>query len=319
MRSPAHHRRIARLKLPAAVLAIVASMQLATAEELFVSERLTPPDDRYTRGIEGPAVDAANNLYVVNFVRSGTIGRVRAGQNRSEIFAVLPSGSIGNGIRFDRIGRMFVADFKKHNVFVLEPGQTTARIYFHSDRFNQPNDLAISSDGTLYASDPDFRGRRGRVWRIAPGSDGTGNGVVMQSARAMGVTNGLDLSPDGRTLYVSESNTREIWAYRIDADKLIEPRMVKRFATAELDGLRTDIDGRILIARPASGKVTLLTSDGAVVREVQTLGQNPSNLTFGAADGRTVYVTQVDGRFVEFFRTDRRGRETCTLSPGAGC
>lgn len=303
----------------AAVLVIVASMQLAQAEELFVSQRLTPPDDLYTGGIEGPAVDAANNLYVVNFVRSGTIGRVLAGQNRSEIFAVLPGGSIGNGIRFDRSGRMFVADFKKHNVFVFEPGQTMARVYFHSDQFNQPNDLAISSDGVLYASDPDFRGRRGRIWRIAPGPNGKGNGVVMQSARAMGVTNGLDLSPDGRTLYVSESNTREVWAYRIDADKLIEPRLIKRFVTAELDGLRTDVDGRILIARPASGKVTLLSPDGTVVREIQTLGQNPSNLTFGAADGRTVYVTQVDGRFVEHFRTDRRGRETCTSSAEAGC
>jgi sugar lactone lactonase YvrE len=310
-----------RMIFPAlgAVLAIVASMQLATAEELFVSERLTPPDDRYTGGIEGPAVDAANNLYVVNFVRSGTIGRVRAGQTRSEIFAVLPLGSVGNGIRFERTGRMFVADFKKHNIFVFEPRQTMARVYFHSDQFTQPNDLAISSDGVLYASDPDFRGRRGRIWRIVPGPNGTGDGVVMQSARAMGVTNGLDLSPDGRTLYVSESNTREIWAYRIDANKLIEPRLVKRFETAELDGLRTDVDGRILIARPASGKVTLLTPDGTVVREIQTLGQNPSNLTFGAADGRTVYVTQVDGRFVEHFRTDRRGRETCASAAGAGC
>jgi signal peptidase len=97
----------------AAALADVASMQLAAAEELFVSERLTPPDDRYTGGIEGPAVDAANNLYVVNFVRAGTIGRVRAGQNRSEIFAVLPGGSIGNGIRFDR-GRPKAAFEKVH-------------------------------------------------------------------------------------------------------------------------------------------------------------------------------------------------------------
>jgi sugar lactone lactonase YvrE len=303
----------------AAVLAILAWMEVATAEELFVSQRLTPPDDRYTSGIEGPAVDAANNLYVVNFIRSGTIGRVRAGQNRSEIFAVLPNGSIGNGIRFDRNGRMFVADFKKHNVFVFEPGQTTVRTYFHSDLFNQPNDLAISSDGTLYASDPDFRGRRGQIWRITPAPNGAGNGVVMQSARVMGVTNGLDLSPDGRTLYVAESNTRQIWAYRIDSDKLTEPRLVKTFDGAELDGLRTDVDGRILIARPASGKVTLLTPEGTIVREIQTLGQNPSNLTFGAADGRTVYVTQVDGRFVEVFRTDRRGRETCPSSAGAGC
>src|SRR5918993_311452 len=40
------------------------------------------------------------------------------GAARSELFARLPEGSIGNGIRFDPEGRMYVADFKKHNVLV---------------------------------------------------------------------------------------------------------------------------------------------------------------------------------------------------------
>jgi sugar lactone lactonase YvrE len=305
-----------------AILAVVATaLSVPTqAQELFVSQRLTHPDDRHTGGIEGPAVDAANNLYVVNFERRGTIGRVRAGQNRSEVFAELPRGSIGNGIRFDRAGRMFVADFKKHNIFVFEPGRTTARVYFHSDRFKQPNDLAIATDGTLYASDPDFGRGRGQIWRIRPGANGTGIGVAMQSARRMGVTNGLDLSPDGQTLYVGESNTREIWAYRIDNERLVEPRLVKKFeAASEPDGLRTDIDGRIFVALQLSGKVTLLLPNGTVVREIPTLGKKPSNLTFGGPGGQTVYVTQVDGPFVEHFRTDRRGRETCASPNDATC
>jgi signal peptidase len=296
----------------AAALAVIGLTAPAAAEELFVSKRLTHRDDRYV-GIEGPAVDAANNLVVVNFRQRGTIGRVRAGQNRSEIFRELPQGSIGNGIRFDREGRMFVADFKKHNVFVFDPGSETARVYFHSPQFNQPNDLAIAADGTLYASDPHFgTPKGGQIWRITRAADGSGNGALMQSARTMGVTNGLDLSPDERTLYVGESNTNEIWAYRIDNDRLVEPRLVKKFERdGELDGLRTDVDGRILVTRQLLGKVTLLQADGTIVRDIRTLGRKPSNLTFGGADGRTVYVTQVDGGFVEQFTTDRRGRETC--------
>jgi len=49
---------------------------------------------------------------------------VRPGASTSELFATLPNGSIGNGIRFDRDGRMYVADFKKHNVLVFERGET---------------------------------------------------------------------------------------------------------------------------------------------------------------------------------------------------
>ena len=51
---------------------------------------------------------------------------------------------------------MYIADFKQHNIFVIKRGETTPQPYFSPDqpKFNQPNDLAIAADGTLYASDP---------------------------------------------------------------------------------------------------------------------------------------------------------------------
>jgi sugar lactone lactonase YvrE len=277
----------------------------------FESRRLTPPPSDYPQGIEGPAVDADGVLYVVNFQQRGTIGRLRPGAARSELFAKLPAGSIGNGIRFDRNGRMYVADFKKHNVLVFERGETVAKVYVN-DAFTQPNDLAIARDGTLYASDPNFAARSGRIWRITRKPDGKGEAEVMTSARQMGVANGLDLSPDDATLYVSESNTREVWAYRLQGASLTAPRLVMKFDRGndtELDGLRTDANGRIFVTRPNAGTVAILLTDGTLVREVTLLGSNPSNLTFGGPDGKTVYVTQVDGGFIEAFRTDRPGRE----------
>ena len=291
--------------------AFVACATVSAAEDaLFVSRQITPSGE-YTAGIEGPAVDASGNLYVVNFKTNGTIGKVTPGAAQSQLFATLPSGSIGNGIRFDREGRMFIADFKKHNVFVINAGQSTPRVYFHSTQFHQPNDLAVAADGTLYASDPRFSQHKGRIWRITRGPDGKGRGQVMTSTRPqMGVTNGLDLSPDGATLYVSESDTREVWAYRLDGTKLLDPRRVIRFPDFELDGLRTDVAGRIFLARPSAGKVALITPEGSVT-DIPVRGKEPTNLTFGGTDGKTVYVTQKDGRFIEAFRVDRPGREPC--------
>jgi signal peptidase len=103
----------------------------AAEDALFVSKQITPPGE-YTSGIEGPAVDASGNLYVVNFQQGGSIGTLAVGASQSRLFTLLPAGSIGNGIRFDRQGRMYVADFKKHNVWVIERGETTPRVYFHS-------------------------------------------------------------------------------------------------------------------------------------------------------------------------------------------
>jgi sugar lactone lactonase YvrE len=288
----------------------------AAEDTLFVSKRITPPGE-YTPGIEGPAVDASGNLYVVNFQQSGTIGRLAAGASQSDLFASLPAGSIGNGIRFDRQGRMYVADFRKHTVWVIASGETTPQVYFHSDRFNQPNDLAIAADGTLYASDPRFASPAGgQIWRITRRPDGKGQGEVMSSTRRLGVTNGIDLSPDGATLYVSESNSRQVWAYRLDGSKLLDPRLVRDFADFEVDGLRTDVDGRIYLARLSAGKIAIIGADGSLQREVPLSAKQPTNLTFGGPDGRTVFVTQKEGRFIEAFRVDRPGREPCLQVSG---
>lgn len=299
------HQRAGFAILGVALLA----MASATAEPLFESRQLTPSGE-YTFGIEGPAVDAAGNLFVVNHLRQGTIGKVAAGATRSEPFAELPPGSIGVSIRFGHDRRMYVADYKNHNIFLLFPGGIW-RTYFHSDKFNQPNDMALARDGTLYASDPHWRRREGQVWRVVPNADGTGRGEVMASERKLTTTNGIDLSPGEKTLYVAESETREIWAYRIDGGRLAAPRLVKRFSDFSLDGIRTDIDGRIYVARILKGTVAVLAPDGRALREIALTAAEPTNLAFGGPDGRTVYVTQRKGGFIEAFRVDRPGREFC--------
>src|SRR5882757_7373278 len=84
---------------------------------LFVSTRLTPKGE-YTFQIEGPAVDGAGNLYVGNLAikddpkNGGAIGRVKVGDKKSTLFAILPVSKAGtklvksktSGIRFDRDG-----------------------------------------------------------------------------------------------------------------------------------------------------------------------------------------------------------------------
>jgi len=284
---------------------------LVAAEPALFQSRQIAPSGEYTFGIEGPAVDTAGNLYVVNFRKAGTIGRLKPNATASDLFLTLPEGSIGNSIRFARDGRMFIADYKKHNIFVAPPGSTTLATYFHSEQFNQPNDMTIAEDGTIYASDPNWKRRDGRVWKILRAAGGTVSGEIMTSPRAMTTTNGLDLSPDGRTLYVGESETREIWAYRIEGTTLAAPRLVKKFDGQDIDGIRSDIDGRLFVARMLKGTVVILDPSGRQEREIPLTAAEPSNLAFGGADGRTVYVTQRKGGYIESFVADRPGREFC--------
>jgi sugar lactone lactonase YvrE len=292
-----------------AVLWVIASSAVAQDTQ-FQSRQVTPAGE-YTFGIEGPAVDQGGNLYVVNFGKPGTIGKLAAGATQSELFAILPEGSVGNAIRFDPQGRMFVADYKKHNIFLVSPDGKDVETYFHSDDFNQPNDMTIATDGTIYASDPHWKRYDGQVWRIQKSTDGNVVGERMTADRRMSTTNGIDLSPDGKTLYVGESDTREIWSYRIDGTHLLSPKLVKRFDDFDIDGLRTDTEGNLFVARIRKGTIAVLSPQGKLKREIALSAKEPTNLAFGGNDGKTVFVTQRQGGFVESFRTDHPGREAC--------
>jgi sugar lactone lactonase YvrE len=134
---------------------------------------------------------------------------------------------------------------------------------------------------------------------------------VMTAARAMGTTNGIDLSPDGSTLYVGESNSGQIWSYTIDGNELANAKLVKTFEPDTIDGVRTDVTGKLLIARIREGTIAVMKPNGTIQKEVALKGKEPTNLAFGGNDGRTVLVTQRQGGFIESFRTEQEGREHC--------
>src|SRR5206468_2694698 len=128
------------------------------------------------------------------------------------IFVELPGKSTGNGIVFDKKGMMYVADYVGHNVLRIDPETKKVTVFAHNDQMHQPNDLAIAPDGILYASDPDWAKGTGQVWRIDR------DGKTARVAEKMGTTNGIEVSPDGKTLYVNESVQRNVWAFDIGPD-----------------------------------------------------------------------------------------------------
>lgn len=270
--------------------------------ELFAATPLTARHS-FTAGIEGPAVDAAGNVYAANAGRQHTIGIVDPQGSARELLA-LPGGSVANGMRFGRDGTLYVADYVGHTIYRVAPGGREALPFAHEPAMSQPNDLAITAGGVLYASDPDWERGTGRVWRIDTG------GRVTLAADGLGTANGIETSPDGRTLYVNESVQRAIWAFAIGADGTLSgKRLVRRFDDFGLDGMRADVDGNLYVTRHGKGTVVKLAPDGTVLREIALPGAKPSNICFGGPDGRTAYVTEVEhGRLLQF-RVDRPGLE----------
>jgi sugar lactone lactonase YvrE len=165
----------------------------------------------------------------------------------------------------------------------------------------QPNDIAIDSKDRLYASDPDWKNRKGKIWRI----DTDGKVTFLDS---MGTTNGIEVSPDEKTLYVNAS--RQIWAYDLSKKgEISNKRLFMEFTDFGMDGMRCDIKGNLYIARFGKGVIAVVSPDAKLVREVSLTGKRPTNVAFGGKDGCTVYATLQDQGNIESFRVDVPGRE----------
>jgi len=141
------------------------------------------------------------------------------------------------------------------------------------------------------------------LWRV--NLDGS---VTMLESK-MGTTNGIDVSPDEKTLYVNESKQRKVWAYDLSAKgQISNKRLLIEFPDHGMDGMRCDAAGNLYITRYGKGTVAKVSPKGKVLLEIKLTGKKPSNIAFGGPDGRTCYVTLADKGNIEVFRVEQPGR-----------
>jgi gluconolactonase len=268
---------------------------------LFQTEDFTK-ENLFTNNIEGPCFDNSGNLYVVNFQKDGTIGLVKPSGD-VELFVTLPEGSTANAVQFDSKGDMYLADFSAHYVLKVDMKTKNISVYAH-DAFNQPNDICINKRDQIFASDPNWKESTGKLWRVDIG----GKAILLTDQ--MGTTNGIELSPDEKILYVNESVQRKVWAFDVDANgDISNKRLFAEFPDHGFDGMKCDKQGNLYIARWGKGTIVVLSPSGKQIREVNLKGKSCSNLVFGGKDGKTIYVTLQDRKGMEKFYNDIPGKK----------
>ncbi|MFM7021969.1 MAG: SMP-30/gluconolactonase/LRE family protein [Flavobacteriales bacterium] len=247
----------------------------------------------FTEGIEGPAVDSSGNLYVVNFHHEGSIGIIKNGDSIPQLFVDLPKGSIGNGICFDAQNNMYVADYTQHNILKIDVHTKKISVLAHNEKMNQPNDVAIMKNGLLFASDPSWEKSSGNLWRINK------DGSTTLLEENMGTTNGIEVSPDQRTLYVNESMQRKIWKYDLDDNGNISNKQeVLSFQEDGLDGICCDSKGNLYISRYDAGIILIISPKGRQKVVAVLHGDKPTNVAL-SRDEKKLFVTMQDKKWIE--------------------
>jgi gluconolactonase len=272
---------------------------------------------------EGPTWLAGKLYFSDMWFKNAAGGDFTGSPERSRLIAMDPDGRYrvvehgmqSNGTIAARNGHLIVCDMFGHRVVEVDPANgRVVRVVL--DRINGrpidgPNDLVMDAKGGIYVTDPQFtpeeqKSQPGKqVYYIAP--DGTARVVIGPGEYAM--PNGVEISPDGRTLYVNNTwqqpGENFIWAYDVAADGSLSRK--RRFAEVELkpevraaanpadrfdsgaDGSAVDTEGRYYVATRTG--VQIFLPDGTAAGTIRVPQPHyPVSLTFGGRDNNVLYI-----------------------------
>jgi gluconolactonase len=207
----------------------------------------------------------------------------------ASVFRENSNGAAGN--RFDAQGRLFSCEShtrrltrtdKKGKVEVLAER-------WQGKRLNAPNDLAVRKDGDVYFTDPAFGNQQDTreldffgVYHISR------KGELEVIAKPKGRPNGIALAPDGRTLYVSNSDERNVRAYDLDKNGgASNERTLISGLKGVPDGICVDEKGDLYVA---ANQLQVYSPEGKTLGMVPT-EETPSNCAFGDPDLGSLYIT----------------------------
>jgi gluconolactonase len=263
---------------------------------------------------EGPAWIAENGYLLLSDVPKNRMYRWTPGAKAASVF-LEPSGGTqtkgfrepgSNGLKPGRTGFLIIADSGDRAIALLDLRTKRKRILvdgFEGKRLNSPNDLAVGPDGAIWFTDPPYgldgidasplkEQTANRVYRLAP------DGKVTAVESQLTFPNGIAFSPDGRTLYVSNSDPKYavILAWDVSASGTLSHRRIFANMTALAvqgmpglpDGMCVDERGNLWATGP--GGLHVFTPQGQELGLIST-GVAISNCTFGGRDKRTLFMT----------------------------
>jgi gluconolactonase len=233
-------------------------------------------------GGEGPVWSREGFLLFSDYSRDRIYKYVPGGT--PEVYREDSHGTNGNAMDAQR--RLYSCEYKSRRVTRTDKSghiEVLAET-FEGKRFNAPNDIVVRRDGHIYFTDPlytpldhrdlDFFG----LYHLTP------KGHLETISRTQTRPNGVTLSPNGKILYVADTDQKKILAYDLDRHgRASHPRAI---IDSGADGIRTDQRGNLYLA---SRGVLVYSPQGKLLGKIQPR-DNPRNIAFGDSDLRTLYM-----------------------------
>jgi sugar lactone lactonase YvrE len=171
------------------------------------------------------------------------------------------------------------------------------------------NDGKCDRQGRFWVGSMDNRGETDPIaalYRLDP------DGCCHHIRGQVTVSNGLGWSPDNRTMYYTDSPTRNIFAYDFEPETgaISRQRIFAHDTGCFPDGLTVDAEGRVWSAKWDGGKVVCYAPSGAIEREIAMPVRRPTSCMFGGPELRQLYITSA--------RVDLSGKNAARQLPAGG-
>jgi xylono-1,5-lactonase len=261
--------------------------------------------------IEGPTWEPATESLVFSDAAGGGVWRLRDDraveaviERRRGVGGIVPHAD--GGIVVTGRDVSWVRDGTTVVLLRLDPALGLGRF----------NDLGTDKQGGIWVgaldydpSDPKREPLPGALYAI------DAHGRVELADREIGLANGLDTSPDGATLYFSDTSHDCVWRYRLAADGTIAERdQLIEWPGEGPDGLAVAEDGSVFVALSGSARVAVVDPAGVERASIAVDALGVTNVCFGGPELRTLYITT----FGDYLSGERTGAVYATASDVAG-
>ena len=270
------------------------------------------PIERVATGFlwcEGPVYFRDGGYLLFSDIPNSRIMRWSANDRHVGVFRYRSNYSNGN--TRDLEGRLITCEHDTRRVTRTEyDGSVTVLMdRFEGKRLNAPNDVVVASDGAVWFTDPPFGNQTSyeghrvefelppQVYRFDPK---TGRATV--ATAALGGPNGIAFSPDGKKLYIIDSDVKSaigrdsnIRVFDVNGERLTNDRIFvpNLGAATRTDGMRIDVDGSVWCAAghgdPREDGVRCYAANGDLIGKIH-LPESCANLCFGGEKKNRLFI-----------------------------
>jgi gluconolactonase len=258
---------------------------------------------------EGPVWDPAKGvLYFsdINAHQGGSVGgAVYQLTLPSTIDPLLQPEGNADGLGLDPQGHILAAGFASRSVWRLSGGGTMQTLApcsqgggtcYNGSEINTPDDITARSDGVIYFTDPTFAsGGQGFPAQTLALSNAQGvyrlttDGVLHLEDHTTTGPNGVNLSPDEKTLYVSYTLAGQVAKFDVAADGALSNKTAFATGASVADSMCVDAGGNVYIG--TVNGLSVYAPAGTHLGIVSVGGLIVTNCAFGGSDQRTLFIT----------------------------